>query len=94
MRRAHHRFLTRCIGWRKNNYTHHPITYLGTLVKTRSESIEAAIRRGQILLLGFVARMKDARLPRYGMFGELVGDAGCVEGQEKQECMECFLDDL
>ena len=94
MRRAHHSFLTRCIGWRKNNYTDHPISYLNTFVKTGSENIEAAIRRGQILFLGFVARMEDARLPRYGMFGELMGGAGCVEGQEKQECMRCFLDDL
>ena len=29
-RRAHHRFLTRCIGWRKHNRTDHPISYLDT----------------------------------------------------------------
>ena len=34
-----------------------------------------------------------ARLPKYVMFGELVGGVGCVGGQEK-EWMECFLDDL
>ena len=39
--RAHHSFLTRCIGWRKHNCTDHPISYLDTLVKTGSESIEA-----------------------------------------------------
>ena len=37
--------------------------------------------------------MEDARLPKCVMFGELVGDAGCVGGQEK-EGMGCFLDDL
>ena len=39
--RAHHRFLTRCIGWRKHNRADHPISYLDTLLKTGSESIEA-----------------------------------------------------
>ena len=28
LRRAHHRFLTRCIGWRKPNCADHPISYL------------------------------------------------------------------
>ena len=32
LRRAHHRFLTRCIGWRKNNRADHPISNLDTLV--------------------------------------------------------------
>ena len=41
LRRAHHRFLTRCIGWRKHNRADHPISYLETLVKRGSESIEA-----------------------------------------------------
>ena len=42
---------------------------------------------------GFVARMEDTRLPKCVMFGEMVGGAGCVGGQEK-EWMRCFLDDL
>ena len=38
--------------------------------------------------------MEDTRLPpKCVMFGELVGGAGCVGGQEK-ELMGCFLDDL
>ena len=45
LRRAHHRFLTRGIGWRKHNRADHPISYLDTLVKTGSESIEATLRR-------------------------------------------------
>ena len=63
LRRAHHRFLTRCIGWRKHNRADHPISYLGTLIKTGSESIEATLRRRRILLAGFVARMENTRLP-------------------------------
>ena len=41
LRRARHRFLTRCIGWRKHNRADHPISCLDTLVKTGSETIEA-----------------------------------------------------
>ena len=93
LRRAHHSFLTRCIGWRKHNRADHPISYLDTFIKTGSESIEAILRRMRILFAGFVARMEDTRLPKSLMLGELVGGAGCVGGQEK-EWMGCFLDDL
>ena len=41
----------------------------------------------------FVARMEDTRLPKYVMFGELVGGTRSVGGQEK-EWVRCFLDDL
>ena len=37
--------------------------------------------------------LEDTRLPKCVMFGEMVGGAGCVGGQEK-EWMGCFLDDL
>ena len=69
LRRAHHSFLIRCIGWRKNNRTDHPISYLNTLIKTRSEIIEAIVRRKRILFAGFGARMENARLPKCVMFG-------------------------
>ena len=62
-------------------------------MKTGSESIEATLRRRRILFAGFVRRMEDTRMPKCVMFGELVGGAGCVGGQEK-EWMGCFLDDL
>ena len=91
--RAHHRFLTRCIVWRKHNSADHPISYPDTLMKTGSESIEATLRRRRILFAGFVARMEDTRLPKCVMFEEMVGGAGCVRGQ-KEEWMGCFLDDL
>ena len=79
LRRAHHSFLTRCIGWRKHNRTDHPISYLDTFVKTGSESIEATLRKRR----RFVARMEDTRLPKCVMFGELEGSAGSAGGQEK-----------
>ena len=75
LRRAHHKFLTRCIGWRKRSRADHPISYLDTLVKTGSESIEATLRRRRILFAGFVVRMEDTRLPKCVMFGEMVGGA-------------------
>ena len=80
LRRAHHRFLTRCIGWRKHNRADHPISYLDTLIKTGSGSIEATLRRRRILFARFVARMEDTRLPKCAMLREMVGGAGCVEG--------------
>ena len=80
LRRAYHRFLIRCIGWRKHNCADHPISYLDTLVKTGSESIEATLRSRRILFAGFVARMANTRLPKCVMFGEMVGGAGCVGG--------------
>ena len=93
LRRAHHRSLTHCVGWRRHNRADQPISYLDTLVHTGSESIEATLRRRRILFAGFVARMEDTRLPKCVMLGELVGGAGCVGGEEK-EWMGCFLDDL
>ena len=93
LRRTHHRFLTRCIGWRKHNRADHSIFYLDTLIKTGSESTEATLRKMRTLFAGFVAHMEDTSLSKCVMFGELVGGAGCVGGQEK-EWMGCFLDDL
>ena len=83
LRRAHHRFLTRCIGWRKNDRADNPIFYLDTLIKTGGESIQTTLRRRRILVTGFVARMYDTRLPKCAMFGKLVGGADCVGGWEK-----------
>ena len=56
-------------------------------------SLGCQMRRRRTLFAGFLARMKDTRLPKCVMFGELVGGAGCVGGQKK-EWMECLLDDL
>ena len=84
LRRAHHSLLTCCIGWRKNNRADHPISYLYTLIKTGSESIETTIRRRRILFAGCLAHLEDTRLPKCVMLRKLVGGAGCVGGQEKE----------
>ena len=73
LRRAHHSVLTRCTGWRKRTRTDHQISYLETLVKTGSESLEAILRKRRILFAGSVARIEDTRLPKGVMFGELEG---------------------
>ena len=88
-----HSFLTRCTGWGKNNRADHSISYLDTLVKAGSGSIEETLRRRWIFFAGCVARMEDTRLPKCVMFGELMGGAGCVGGQGK-EWVGCSLDDL
>ena len=43
--------------------------------------------------MGFVARMKDTRLPKCVMFGELIEGGGCVGGQG-EKWIGCRLDDL
>ena len=45
LRRALHRLLTRCIGWRKHDRADHPISHLDPLIKTGREGIEAILRR-------------------------------------------------
>ena len=67
-RRAHYRFFTRCIGWRKHKRADHPISYLDTLIKTGNESIKVTLRRRRILFVGFVARMEDTILSKCVMF--------------------------
>ena len=37
--------MTSCIGWRKHKRTYHPISYVETLLKMVSESIEATLRK-------------------------------------------------
>ena len=80
-------------GCRKHNRVDHSISYLDTLLKTGSESIEATLRKRRILFAGFVARMENARLPKCVMFGEMIGGGGCAKGQEK-EWMGWSLDDF
>ena len=48
LRPAHHSFMARCIGWRKNNRTDHPISYQ---VKQEVRAPEAIMRRMRILFV-------------------------------------------
>ena len=84
LRRAHHSFLAGCIGWQKSICSDRPISYLDTLTKMGSESIEAIMSRRRILFAEFVARIEDTRPPKCLMFGELVGGVDCVRGQGKE----------
>ena len=53
-------------------------------MKTGSESIEAMLRKTRILFAGSVARMEDTRLPKCGIFGELVEGAISVGGARER----------
>ena len=56
LRQAHHSFLTRCIGRRENNFTDLSISFLDTLMKPGSESVDAImLGRRIILFAAFVA---------------------------------------
>ena len=61
-----------------------PISYLDTLMKTGSENIEATIPRRWILFAGFVARMKNTRLPKCVTLEELVGGARTAREAKKK----------
>ena len=73
LRRAHYSFPTCCIDLQNNDSTDHLISYLDTLMKTESQSIEGVMRRRRILFVGLVARMEVTRLPKCVMLKELVG---------------------
>ena len=60
-----------CIGWRKQKRIAHPISYVETLLKTGSESIEATLRKRQNLFAGFFVHMEDTRPLKCEIFGEL-----------------------
>lgn len=68
---------------RNQRGTDHPISYLNTLVKTRSRSIKATLGMRKTLFAGFAVRTEDRRLPKCVMFGEIVGGAISAEGGGK-----------
>ena len=93
LRRVHHAMLLRCLGWRNRKRDDHTLSYADALAKTASESIEAIVRKRRILILGFVARMGEERLPQRVMFGEFVGGKGYSGGQEK-DWMDHLKEDM
>ncbi|CAN0407874.1 unnamed protein product, partial [Pylaiella littoralis] len=58
--------------------------------------VEATVRKRRLCLAGFVARMRDERLPKIALLGELQGGARYLGGQEfdwlrrMQEDLEAF----
>ena len=74
--------LLRCLGWRKRKREGHIWSYANALLRTDSESVETTVRRRRVLFTGFVARMREERLPRKVMFGEILGGKGYSGGQE------------
>ena len=77
-----HQILLQCLGWRKRKRGEHIRSYANTLLRTDYESVETMVRRQRILFAVFVARMREERLPRKVMFGEMLGCKGYSGGQE------------
>ena len=75
--------LLRCLGWRKRKRDDHTLSYADALAKTASESVEAIVRKRRILFAEFVARIREERLPRRVMFGELLGVRATHGGKKK-----------
>jgi hypothetical protein len=93
LRRAHHHFLLRLIGFRKKARTDRLLSYSRALEMTRCESIETTVRRRRLGWAGKVWRMDDSRLPKIMMCGELDAGKRKVGGSEKQ-WRQCVRDDL
>jgi hypothetical protein len=93
LRRAHHHFLLRLIGFRKKARTDRLLSYSRALEMTRCESIETTVRRRRLGWAGKLWRMDDSRLPKIMMCGELDAGKRKVGGSEKQ-WRQCVRDDL
>lgn len=93
LRQHHCRHLQRLLGFKKKEYTDHPLAYHIILKKTKCESIEATIRRRRILEAGRILRMSDDRLPKMMLFGELAAGKRRVGGQLKT-WRRCLREDL
>ena len=63
LHRAHHRFLTRCIGWRKHNRTDHPISYWTRLSRRKVRALGRLYAGGGSCLrdLWRALRIRDCR---------------------------------
>ena len=85
LQRAHHSFLTGCIGWRKNNRVDDLIPSSGHAYQNGRYVHRGNYTQEWTLFAGFVARIEDASLSKCVMFGELLGDT---------VCLVCFLDNL
>ena len=71
----------------------HTIVRRRACPQTDSESVEVIVRKRRILFAGFVARMREERLPQWVMFGEFVGGKGYSGGQEK-DWMDHLKEDM
>ena len=76
LRRVHHSMLLRRLGWRTRKRDDHTLSYADALAKRASGSMEAIVRNRGILFAGFVARMREERLPQRVMFGASFGGKG------------------
>ena len=93
LRKAHNQMCLRCLVWQRRKRKDYILSYDNALLRTDSESVETTVRRRRILFTGFVARMGEERLPRRGMFVEILGGKG-YSGRQKWDWMKDVEKDL
>ena len=76
LREVRHKVFLRCLGWRKQIREDHIISYPNPLLRTTSEGVETMGHRCKLLFADYVTRMREERLPKRVMFGEMVGGKG------------------
>ena len=76
LRKFHHQMLLRCLGWQNLKHKDDILSYANVIVRTDFTVVEMTVRRPKMLFASFVVRMGEERLPRWVMFGEVVGSEG------------------
>ena len=93
LQRIHHRQLLRLIGFRRKRGQYRTLSYKRALSKTKCESIATIIHKLRLKFAGRVARMDDARLPKFMLFGELnTGEKNA--GRPEKTWRQCLRDSL
>ena len=94
LRKAHHRFLLRVVGFQRRQRTDHIISYAKAFKKAQCESVEATIRKRRLLFAGAVHRTHNDRPTRRVMFGTMAGGENPGPGRPEKNWAQCLIDDL
>ena len=82
LRTAHHKLLSRVIGFRRKDRTgYKPLSHGEALERTGSEGIETTIRKRQLGFAGALIRQGGSRLSKRIMFGRLAVQGAKRRGQ-------------
>ena len=83
LQQVHHSMLLRRLGFRKRKHERrsHPLARKRACQDKLRELLRRRCGGGRVQLAELVARMREERLPRKVMFGELVGGEGYSGGQ-------------
>jgi hypothetical protein len=89
----HYKLLLQTLGlWKKKKETDRPRSYHSILKEYGCVSMEVTLKWRRLKWAGEVMRMKDNRLPKIMMFGELEGGTRSQGGQINQWSTEVFED--